>query len=414
MTDRLSPLSDAGQTVVIVGAGLAGLRTAEGLREAGFPGRIVLIGDEPHIPYDRPPLSKAVLSILGHEDKIALLPEQTLAALDIDLRLGRAVVGIDREARMIVLSDSERVGYDRLVIATGSGVRTLPSLPPGRARVRYLRGLDDALALRAALAEARGVAIIGAGVIGLEVAAAAVAPGRTVSVIEAGPRVMGRAAAPAVSDFIAAQHAKAGVDLRLGTTVTAVDETADGLRLSLSDGQMLDCDLVVVGIGVAPHDRLARDCGLVVEPGGIVVDGQGATSDPAIFAAGEVAVHFNGLFERHDRQETWAHADAHGGHVGRSLVQPDEAYAELGSYWSDQYDFTLNVIGAPIGEVDVVRGDPTAGAFLVFHLAGGTIVGVSAINAARDLRAAKRLIGKAAPADTSGLANPLTDLKTLA
>jgi NADPH-dependent 2,4-dienoyl-CoA reductase/sulfur reductase-like enzyme len=144
-----------------------------------------------------------------------------------------------------------------------------------------------------------------------------------------------------------------------------------------------------------------------------LVDGHGATSDPVIFAAGEVALHYNALFDRHDRQETWAHAEAHGGHVGRSLVEPGGAYAELGSYWSDQFDFTLNAVGAPIGEIHVARGDPEEGSFLVFQLTDAMVVGVSAINAARDLRIAKRLIGRPAPTNLSRLADPLTDLRTL-
>jgi NADPH-dependent 2,4-dienoyl-CoA reductase/sulfur reductase-like enzyme len=413
MSAALPPLSDAGQTVVIVGAGLAGLRVAESVREAGFPGRVVLVGDEPHAPYDRPPLSKAVLTNQGHEHRIGLTPPDELVERGIEIKLGLKAVAIDRAARRITLSDREAIGYDRLVIATGSSARILPRLEPDRPRVHYLRGLDDALALRSALEPAARVAVIGAGVIGLEVAAAATALGKAVTVIEAGARVMSRAAAAPIGDFIAGRHREAGVDLRLATTVVDVRDGADALVLTLSDGEAITCDLVVVGVGVTPNDALARDSGLDVQPGGIVVDGHGMSSDPAIYAAGEVAVHFNHRHGRHDRQETWAHAEAHGEHVGRALIQPSDPYAELGSYWTDQYDFTLNVVGEPLGEIDVVRGDPSEGRFLVFHLVGGEIVGVSAINAARDLRVAKTLIGAQPARDPARLADPMADLKTI-
>jgi len=411
VTAALPPLSRPDQCVVIVGAGLAGVRTAEGLRGAEFRGRVVLVGDEPHAPYDRPPLSKAVLRKVGQEHEIKLLPAEELQGLDIELRLGRAAVAINRDSRILTLSDGEQIGYDRLVLATGSSARSLPQLPPGAARVHYLRGLDDALALRGALDGARRVAIIGAGVIGLEVAAAAVNPHRAVTVIEAADRVMGRAASPPVARFIAEQHAQAGVDVRLSTTVVRVDDDGESLVLTLSDGQMLACDLVVVGVGVKPNDALARASGLEVQPGGVVVDGHGMSSDPAVYAAGEVAVHFNTLHGRHDRQETWAHAAAHGEHVGRALVLPGAAYEELASYWTDQYDFTLNVLGAPIGEVDVMRGQPADGKFVVFHLIGGMVAGVSALNAMRDLRAARGLIGTAV--DPVLLGDPASDLRAL-
>lgn len=412
MTPPLQPLAGADQALVIVGAGLAGVKVAETVREAGFPGRVVLVGEEPHPPYDRPPLSKAVLLTDGHEHEIGLAPDGALEALNVELRLGRAATQIDRAARLVRLSDGEAIAYDRLVLATGSSLRILDELPPGRPGVHYLRGLDDALALRAALARARRIAIVGAGVIGLEVAAAAAKADRTVTVIEAARRVMSRAASAPVSDFVSRRHQAAGVELRLGVTVAGVSEGGEGLDLRLSDGELLGADIVVVGVGVVPNDRLARECGLAVEAGGILVDAYGMTSDPAIYAAGEVALHYNNIHGRHDRQETWAHALAHGEHVGRSLVDPDLGYGALSSFWSDQYDLTLNVVGAPIGEEDVVRGDPETGRFLVFHLVEGRVAGVSAVNDARSLRAAKGLIGAAV--DTHLLTDVGQDLRALA
>ncbi len=409
----VEPLDRADQSVVIVGAGLAGVRVAEAVRQAGFPGEVILVGDEIAQPYDRPPLSKAVLTIEGHEHEIALSPEGAMAAIDVTLRLGCPAVAIARAARELVLADGERLRYDRLVLATGSRPRALALLPPGTPRVSYLRSLDDALALRTALQRGAPVAIIGGGVIGLEVAASARSLGCPVTIIEAGARLMARAAAPVISRFIQERHRMEGVDIRLSTTVETVEPGAAGLSLRLTDGTVVEAGIVVIGIGVLPNLELARECGLELRPDGILVDGHGATSDPAIYAAGEVTVHVNAAQDQLDRQETWAHAAAHGEHVGRALVAQDAIYHQLASYWTDQYDINLQVVGAPIGETDILRGDPASGRFLVFHLGAGRVSGVSAVNAVRELRLAKRLIGRPI-SEPGALGDPAQDLAKLA
>jgi 3-phenylpropionate/trans-cinnamate dioxygenase ferredoxin reductase subunit len=410
----VEPLIHASQTVVIVGAGLAGLRVAEGLRGAGFPGRVILIGDEPHAPYDRPPLSKAVLESEGHEATIGLTSDDMMSTLAAQFRLGEAVVAIDRERREAELLSGERIAYDRLVLATGSRLRTLDLLPQGAPGVHYLRGLDDALALRSELRPGRRLAIVGAGVVGLEVAAAARARGCAVTVIEAAERPMARTSSPPISEFFADRHRREGVDIRPGAVVVDVERQADALRLRLSSGDVVEADAVVVGVGVCGNVALAEAAGLETRGGGVVVDGHGASADPAIFAAGEVAMHLNDLHGRHDRQETWNHAAAHGGHVGRSMAAPAEPYSQVASYWSDQYDINLQIIGAPMGEADIVRGDPAGGRFLVFHLLADRVVGVSAVNSVRELRTAKRLIGARIRPDIGVLADPAVDLAALA
>lgn len=404
----LTPLNENSR-VVIVGAGLAGVRAAFSLREAGFTGSILLLSDEEHLPYDRPPLSKAVLMKAGEESRIYLTRPEELAAAKVELRLGARCAALHPVRRMVELQGGEAIGYDRLVLATGSSVRALADLPPGTDYVHYLRTLDDALRLRGAMENARKVAIIGAGVIGLEAAAVLADGTRSVLVIDPADRVMARAASPLLSNFLEDRHRAAGVDLRLGTHIATIDRTADGPTFTLSDGHRFQADLVLVGIGVVPNIALAEQAGLSTAPTGIMVDSAGRTSDPFIYAAGEIAWHFNDRLGRHDRQETWAHAAAHGDHVGRMLIDGhDPAYTEQSSYWTDQYDIAVQVFGTPIGERDVVRGNRAEGSFLIFHLKDDEVIGITSVNAARALRQGKKLLGQHIT-DLAALADPGSD-----
>jgi 3-phenylpropionate/trans-cinnamate dioxygenase ferredoxin reductase component len=398
------------RSLVIIGASLAGTAAAIAARENGFLGRLVLIGDEPHAPYDRPPLSKDVLKAAGAENTIGLSCVGPLTNSGAEFELGCAVIAIDRNKREVELTGGRRIPYDRLLLTTGSRVRPLELLPPGSPGVSYLRDVDDAIALQQVLAERRKLAIIGAGIIGLEVAATARTVGCDVTVIEAGKRVMGRAASPTISTYFEQRHREAGVDFRFNLTVSKVERTAQqSFQLSLSNGEMVLAEHVLVGIGVMPNLELAASCGLSVEPNGIVVDQRGATDDPAIFAAGEVAVHYNDLFARHDRQETWAHAVAHGEHVGRAIVSGVQAYRHIPSYWTDQYDINMQVVGTPTG-IDVVRRSPKDDKFLVFHLLNDAVAGVSAVNSVRELRLARKLIGSVGTVNAAILADPSTDI----
>lgn len=378
--------------IVIVGAGVAGIRTAFGLREAGFEGAILLLNEEAHAPYDRPPLSKAVLTGGADIDSIALARPHDLDAARIEIRNGIGCVGIDRAARRAMCAGGDAVTYDRLVLATGSALRTLPGFEPGKLGVHYLRTLDDALHLREELPGAGCVLVIGAGVIGLEAAAACVKGGRRVVVIDPAQRVMARAAAPGLSAFLEAQHRAEGVELLLGTTVDTASHVGDGWHVRLSDGTDLRPDLVIVGIGVMPRTELAQAAGMAVTPAGIAVDGSGRTNDPAIYAAGEVSFGFNERLGRHDRQETWAHAVAHGEHVARAIMGQEDGYGAHCSYWTDQFDVAVQVFGDCAGTRDVVRGEGTQ--FLIFHLLEREVVGVTSVNAARLLRQARKLVGR--------------------
>ncbi|VVE20391.1 Anthranilate 1,2-dioxygenase system ferredoxin--NAD(+) reductase component [Pandoraea pneumonica] len=398
------------EPIVIIGAGIAAVYAAESARKAGFDGRIIICGDESEAPYDRPPLSKKVLQEAAEADHISLRDNAFYDAHDIDLRLGNAAQRIDRDARQVMFADGTSLGYGALVLATGSSLRTLPLLHPGMPHVFYLRRISDAIALREALPNIRSLAVVGAGVIGLEVASVANGMGIDVTVLEAGDRPMARATCVEVCNFVVQQHEKRGVRIRTGVSIKEVTERAPGYRLALSNGESLDADAVVVGIGVVPNVSLAAAAGIETCASGICVDGRGRTSDEHIYAAGEVAFHFNARAGRPERQENWHHAVAHGEHVGRAIVCGGPDYEEISGYWSDQYDFSLQSFGVSIGEQNIVRGDPASGAFVVFHLQADVVVGVSAVGAPREMRAGKALVRAASKVPVSVLRDASIDL----
>lgn len=405
-------LSHPDAAIVIVGSGLAGCQAAETLRTEGFAGRVILVGDEPHEPYDRPPLSKQALLDTG-DDLVPLMAAARRTELGIDLRTDLLVTAIDREARRLSCADGSIVGYSRLVLATGSRVRPLPQLPSGPT-VHYLRTLDDARRLRTALVPGSRLAVIGAGVIGLEVAAAAVQIGLDVTVVEQATRVMRRGAGAELSHFLHTRHIDRGVKLRLGVAVEAAWPTDTGVILRLSDGDIIEAECAVVGVGVLPNAELATAAGLETHEWGIVVDACGRTDDQLIFAAGEVAYHENVRSGRRERQESWTHAQHHGALVGRAIMGSTSGYDAVPYYWTDQYNFGVRVVGRNDGAVNVVRGDPTGGHFAVFHLEGNLIVGTSIVGGSPAMRAIRKLVEAGATVDPGALADPTFDLKAAA
>lgn len=400
-------------SIVIVGAGLAGVRAAIAARGAGHEGRIILLSAENAVPYDRPPLSKGVLMDSGAESMIALEPAQTFVDKSIELQLGLRAIHVDRQQNVVRCKGGNDQPYSRLVLATGSRVRVFGPLPIGSPNVFYLRTLKDARSLRSSLKPGARVAIVGGGVIGMEVAAVAASKELKVTVLEAGPRILGRGASPAVAAAMASVHESRGVAIRCGVAIREVNTSNSGYRFLLEDGTQLEADVVVVGIGVTPRTELAAQAGLHTTAAGIVVDGSGRSSDPSIFAAGECAFHFNALSGKHERHENWMHAAAHGQHVGRSLCSAQPDYREPCSYWSDQYDRTLQVFGSPLGTVEVMRGDPASGSFLCFHVDEGRVVGVSAMNAPREFRKARALVLAGAIADETVLSDLAADFSAL-
>ncbi|KVL13979.1 anthranilate 1,2-dioxygenase system ferredoxin--NAD(+) reductase [Burkholderia sp. MSMB1826] len=398
---------------VIVGAGHAARRTAEALRERDAAARIVMIGAERELPYDRPALSKDALLSDGGEQRAFIRDAAWYDAQRIELRLGARVEAIERDARRVRLDDGATLPYAKLVLATGSRVRTFGGPVDEGIVPHYVRTVADARALRAQLAPGRRVAVLGGGFIGLEVAAAARQLGCDVTVIDPAARLLQRALPEAVGAYARQLHDARGVAFQMATLPRAIRRAPGGGAVVEADRGDVPADVVVVGIGVVPNVELAQAAGLDVD-NGIRVDAGCRTADAAIFAAGEVTMHFNPLLGRHVRIESWQVAENQPAVAAANLLGADERYAELPWLWSDQYDCNLQMLGLFGSErTIVVRGDPASGSFTVFGLGDdGRIVAVAAANLGRDIGASRRLIAAGAVPDPEKLADPAVNLKT--
>ncbi|MCB1413702.1 MAG: FAD-dependent oxidoreductase [Xanthobacteraceae bacterium] len=382
--------------VVIVGAGQAGLQAAETLRSAGFDGRVTLIGDEPHPPYQRPPLSKAWLTGGIDGGQLTLRDPGALARKDITLRTGARVVALDSAARQLHLSDGTRLGYTGLVLATGATPRTLPGSIAANGAVRVLRSRDDASAIAQSLQRCRDdglpLVVIGGGFIGLEVAASARKLGIDVTILEAAPRLLERALPAELSAWYANLHRTRGADLVLGARIARIDGAADGrATVHLADGRTLHAGLVVAGIGVTPNDALARAAGIACD-NGIIVDDCGRTSAPNITAAGDCTVRRlpdGGTV----RLESVQNAIEQGRAAAHALLGEARPFAATPWFWSDQYDIKLQIAGLSRGADNrAVRGDMTDTSFSIFHYRGTQLIAVDSINSARDHMLSRQLI----------------------
>ncbi len=377
---------------VIVGAGQAGGRAAEAMRKAGFAGRVLLIGEEASQPYERPPLSKAVLTGDKPASSTALLPAGFYAEHGIELLTGRRAAALDAGARNVILADGRRIAYRKLLLATGGRVRTLPFAPIGTPGVFYLRTVEDSMALAAALKSAGRLAVIGGGFLGLEVAASARKLGLAVTLIELQPHLLDRAMAPEIARFVADIHRAKGVELRLGARATGI---AGGSRLEtvlLADGTRIAADLAVVAVGIEPNSELAAAAGAAVDDG-VVVDECCRTSVADVYAAGDVANHPNPLLGHRLRLESWQNAQNQAIAAARNMCGAHVPYAEVPWFWSDQYEFNIQMVGAPrTTDAVVLRGDPASGRFMCFNLAGGAVVGATAFNMGGEIRFARKLV----------------------
>ncbi|MFC4729269.1 NAD(P)/FAD-dependent oxidoreductase [Coralloluteibacterium thermophilus] len=400
-------------TVVIVGAGQAGAECAIALRQQGFDGRIVLLGDEGHLPYRRPPLSKAFLSGKSSQDALYIKSESAWDDLAIDCRPDIGVEAIDRGSRTLHLFDGTRIAYDKLVLATGGRTRTLSVPGAEHPNVFCIRTIDDVLALQEEFVPGRRLVIVGGGYIGLEVAAVAVEKGLATTVVEAEARVLPRVGCDLLCDFFAEAHRRRGVELRLGTGVHAFEGEERAEAVVLADGTRLPADLVVVGIGIVPNTELAAAAGLDVSDG-IVVDAQTRTSDPDIHAIGDCSYHANAFYGRSMRLESVPNAMEQGRVAAAVLAGKPAEHRAVPWFWSDQYDLKLQMVGlARDAERQVLRGSPEDGAFMVFHMAGDRAIAADAVNRPQEFALARRLVGERIPVQDAQLADTAVALKDL-
>ena len=405
-------------TYVIVGASLGGAKAAEALRAAGYDGRIVLLGAETELPYERPPLSKGYLQGKAERETIYVHPREWYADADIDLRLGVTVTEIDRAAHEVVLADGSRIGYTKLLLTTGSSPRQLQVPGADLDGVLYLRSASDSDRIKALIGQAGRIAVIGAGWIGLEITAAAREAGVAVTVLETADLPLLRVLGSEVASVFAALHAEHGVDLRFGVQVaeiTGSDGHADGVRLS--DGTLIPADAVIVGVGITPNTELAATAGLDVD-NGIRVDAQLRSSDPDIYAAGDVASAFHPILGKHIRVEHWANALNQPQAAARAMAGEQVSYERVPYFFSDQYDLGMEYSGyvEPDGYDEVVfRGDVDRREFVAFWLGnGGRVLAGMNVNVWDVNDAIQALVRAGQPVDKAALADPGTSLESLA
>jgi 3-phenylpropionate/trans-cinnamate dioxygenase ferredoxin reductase component len=409
-------MGTADSAMVIVGAGQTGGRAALALRESGYGGRVVLVGEEASPPYERPPLSKGFLTGERAPAEFTFASAEVLGEAGIEFRPSCRVEAVDRAGRTVRLGNGERLRYAKLLLATGRKARRLPLASGAADRVRYLRDLADAHRLKELLKGRPRVLIVGGGFVGLEVAASAVALACEPTVVELAPRLLSRAVPAPIAAFLQARHERAGVKILLGAGIERIEAVATEARVTLGDGRVLAADLVLVGIGAVPRTELAESAGLAVDDG-IVVDATLATSDPDIYAAGDVCAFPLASAAGLARLESWKNADAQGTLAARNMLGAGEAYADVPWFWSDQYELTLQIAGFPEAAVKVVERDVGPDARLLFHLgADGRLVGVSGVGPAalaRDLRVAQLMIERGVSLDPVALADPAVKLKGL-
>ncbi len=401
--------------IVVAGGGQAGGQAVDSLRRAGFDGEILLVTAEDQPPYQRPPLSKDYLAGRSDRDRVLLRPEAFYAENSIELLTGARVVSIDPGGRRITLETGRTLAYDRLLLATGSRVRRLDGMPGADLEgVLYLRTIEDSDRIRAAMENAERVVVVGGGYIGLEVASAAVEAGRSVTVVEALPRLLSRVATSRLAAFYADLHRARGVDLRLGASVARFRGEGGAVRsVELADGSGLPADLVVAGIGIEPVTDLARDAGIDCD-NGIAVDSGCRTSAPDVFAAGDCTSHPNAFFGRRVRLESVPNAMEQGRVAAAVMLGEDRSYESEPWFWSDQHGVRLQMAGLSEGaDQTVTRGEFGGDSFITFHLRDGVLIGADAVNGVREFIFCRRLIAARGRPDPAALADPSVPVKTL-
>ena len=409
-------MTEISPRIVIVGAGHAGGTAAALLRQHGHTGSIVLIGEELIAPYQRPPLSKAFLKGEADAESLKLKPDEFYAEHDITLRLGTRVQAIDRPDKRVMLKGGGDVPYDVLILATGSVNRQL-SFPSAQPRdLHELRSHADAERLKAVLRPGNRLVIIGGGYIGLEAAASARALGASATIVELAPRVLARVACEELSSFFEAYHRAHGVQILTGAQVQDLDHNHGGhvSAVKLTDGRTLACDAVLVGVGAMACSQLAADAGLECR-NGVVVDETARTSDPAIFAIGDMTWRPMPLYDTHHRLESVPNALEQAKQAVAAILGRPQPAPETPWFWSDQYDLKLQIAGVPF-EADqrLIRGSVQAAKFAIFHMQGERVMAVEAVNAPAEFMAGRLMIGQRKLIDRARLVDPSVSMKEVA
>jgi 3-phenylpropionate/trans-cinnamate dioxygenase ferredoxin reductase component len=401
------------ETVIIVGASHAGAQAIDSLRRDGFKGRIVLIGDEPYLPYQRPPLSKKYLLGELPLERLAIRAATFYEQHQVEVKLNTRVIAIEINSQLVKLSDGSDLHYDKLILCVGSRVRKLTCPGSELAGVHYVRTVDDIKRMQPELTPGKRMVVIGAGYIGLETAAAARKLGLEVIVLEMADRCLNRVTAPVVSEFYVRRHAQSGVRVVANTRVDALLGTQRVEAVQCADGTIIPADIVVVGIGIIAETELARAAGLKCG-NGIVVDEHCRTSDPNIYAAGDCTDHPSVRYGDRVRLESVDNAVEQARVAAANICGKSIQHAHTPWFWSDQYEVKLQTAGLLQGhDKQVVRGDPTSGQFSVWYLKGDEVLAVDAINKPGDFMTGKRWIGERKHLDAAKLCDAAQDLKTL-
>jgi len=395
------------RTFVIVGAGMTAASAAEALRQAEFDGRILIVGREPHLPYERPPLSKEYLRGEQGVDDLPVRGEDWYAEQEVEVRIGTEATALDPDGPSVELADGERIDADAVLLATGGTPRRMPG--PSSDRVLYLRTIEDCDRIRELMVSGRLV-VVGAGFIGAEVAASARAHGVEVTVLERNGVPLNRALGEEIGQLYGAIHRDHGVDLRTGAMVEGIERTAGGVVVGLGEGEFIEADAVLVGVGIGPNTELAEAAGLDVD-NGVLVDERCMTSADGVFAAGDMANHLHPLFGRL-RVEHFDNAIKMGAAAARSMLGSEEAFDDPHWFWSDQYDVNLQYAGfAKQWDDVVIRGSTEDREFVAFYMHEGMLLAALGMNRGRDVRRAMKIIGS--HPDPARLRDEETDLRTL-
>ena len=400
------------EKVVIAGAGHAAGQLVASLKQQKFAGQIVLVGNEPYLPYQRPPLSKKFLSGDMPAERLYVKPASFYDDPRIELRLETQITEIDRDSKTLK-TDSGDIAYDTLILALGSRVRHLPVEGADLDGVYYLRSIADVDGIHAELQHKKNAVIVGAGYIGLEVAAVIRQLGLDVTVVEMADRVMSRVVSPEISDFYQIEHTTQGVKLRLSTGITAFRGEGHINAVETEDGELIPADFVVVGIGIIPNMELASDAGLTVEDG-IVVNDQCQTSDPSIYAVGDCTAHPNSIYDRQLRLESVHNALEQAKTAVNNICGKETHYSQVPWFWSDQYDLKLQIAGLSTGYDDIViRGNPADRSFACLYLKDDILIATDAVNSPKEFVQSKALIAARTVVDREKLADTEVPLKEL-